>query len=412
MNELITRCLQEKNIKPLSEFPPELLTETEMEMINSIIAYERKHKKPPTVKRFMEKFEFFIPFVFSKSKFASEPDPLTDVLEQTINRKMVEITNRKLKEAQAELNDSGKIPIDTLRDIERTYTMSMGVERFSMFDRELYFTRDAIDIPFKLINKKMHGLGKGDFLLIIGRLGTGKSTVAQWLSKHAWMNEMKVLMVSAEMLYTDVFARLDAMVGKFNPLILRDEKTSGIDETLSKIKDKAGKSEGEIIIPRSRLVSPSQISAFAMNLDIDLVVVDGCYLLNPSDGYFKSNWEKVKTVSNELKQVALDLKVPMIGTAQIKRGADGDDGYKPEDIAYADALGQDADYVIAINPNKVIKGRAELQLIKNRFGDLISTQIYTDFDNMTIIDETLSGAVEVEEKKETKTMTAKEWLEI
>ena len=241
-------------------------------------------------------------------------------------------------------------------------------------------------------------------MLIVGRLGTGKSTVAQHIAKTIWLEGKRILFVSAEMLSLDVFSRIDAMVGRFNPLDLRKGRSSELEGILGKVLKKVKGERGEIIIPRSRLLSPSQIAAFAKNLDVDLIIVDGAYLLKPSDGHYSSKWEKVATVSNELKQIALDLDLPLIATAQIKRGATTDGDYTPEDIALSDALGQDSDFVLAIKQNAVMKEKAELQLIKNRYGSLCTTLIRIDFDTMELIDETFSA-----EKAKEKAEDWKKW---
>lgn len=397
MNELFTRCLEENDVKWLGDFPEELMEEAEKEINGFILEYTREYGKTPSRKRIMDKFEAFIPFKFEATTWEKEEAPIGDIAGQTLNRKLLDMTGRKMREASRAISHEGKVPLEIFAEIEKIHTMSLGVVRYSKFDRSLYFRRSVLNIPFKLINNHIGGLSNGDFLLIVGRLGTGKSTVAQHIAKTVWEEGKRILFVSAEMLSLDVFSRIDAMVGRFNPLDLRKGKSAELDGILGRVLKKVKEEAGEIIIPRSRLLSPNQIAAFAKNLDVDLIIVDGAYLLKPSDGHYSSKWEKVATVSNELKQIALDLDLPLIATAQIKRGASSDEAYTPEDIALSDALGQDSDFVLAIQQNKVIKERAELQLIKNRYGSNCSTQIRIDFETMELIDETIAGKIGAEE---------------
>ena len=411
MNEIITRSLEENRPKYLAQFPTELLNENEQEIFDYILNFSREYGKTPSVKRVMEKYEYFIPFKFAPSSWELEEPPIKDVFDQALDRRLLDLTERKLREADTIVKRDSKVPLEIFAEIEKIHTMSLGVSRYSKFDRDLYFRRSTMNLPFKVINTNIGGISKGDYMLIIGRLGTGKSTVAQWISKDIWEKGGSILFVSAEMLSLDVFSRIDAMVGKFNPLELRMGKTKAMVDKLTKIHDAVKEEKGEIIIPRTRLISPQQIASFAKNLNVDLIIVDGAYLLQPSTDKYSSKWEKVANVSNELKQVALELNLPLIATAQIKRGADGAKGYTPEDIALSDALGQDADFVVAVYPNSTIKERAELQLIKNRYGSTCATQIYIDFDTMTIIDESISGKFgggtsAIEE------MTVEEWKKI
>lgn len=394
MNEVITRVINENCPHMLAEIPPELLNEDELEVVKFVMEYASRHGRPPSIKRVMEEHETFIPFKFMASRWEEEEAPLSDVIEQTIKRKLNEASTRLLRQAQRELDEDGETPIETLHEIERLHVMSLGVNRFSRFDRESYFRRSVMELPFKVINKHIGGISDGDFTLLVGRLGTGKSTIAQYISFRLWEAARRILYVSAEMPGGDVFSRIDAMVGKFNPLELRGGRTDEMAEKLSRVFARVSGEPGEIIVPKNRLISPLEIAGFAQNLQVDLIVIDGAYLLQPSNGTrTNSRWEKVATVSNEIKQMALELNKPVIATAQIKRGANADD-YTPEDIALSDALGQDADFVIALKQNQTMKERLELQLIKNRYGSNCATQLNLNFDTMTVVDETVDGAVE------------------
>lgn len=397
MNEIITRSLEEKESKWLAQFPPELMSETEAELVNHILDFTREYGVTPSVKAVMDKYEWFFPFKWSPSSWEEEPPPIKVVFDQTVERRVVEIAEQRMAEASAKIKREGKVPLEIFAEIERLHTLSLGVSRYSTFDRDLYFRRAAMNLPFKVIDTNMGGISKGDYMLIIGRLGTGKSTIAQWIAKHVWEDGGRILFISAEMLALDVFSRIDSMVGKFNPLELRLGRSEEMVDRLARTRGDVLLREGEIIIPRQRMITPAQIGGFARNLSVDLIVVDGAYLLQPSEGKFPSKWERVATVSNELKQLALTMNLPLIATAQIKRGADGSKTYTPEDIAMSDALGQDADFVLAVYPNPTIKERSELQLIKNRYGTTCATQIYTDYDTMTITDESVSGLVGAKE---------------
>lgn len=391
MNELVTRCLEENATNWLAEFPKELLDPPEKELITFILQYEAKWGDTPTVKQVSEAFAIFIPFIFSPSIGSPKPLPLGVVYEQTLSERLLAKAEEIVYKAQREIIEEQEIPIDLLNKLQEIYSLSTGTYKYSTFDRDKYFRRGKTSIPFQLINNHIGGLANGDYMLLIGRLGTGKSTIAQWFAKNAWEQGKRILFVSTEMLPQDVFSRIDAMVAKFNPLKLRRDKSDVYDDLSRAKKIAMGEGRGEILVPKNRLLTPAEIGSFAKTMNIDQIIVDGAYLLSPSSGSFGKKWETVATVSNELKQMALDMEVPLIATSQIKRGASGENGYDPEDISFSDALGQDADFIIAIWPNKVVTNRSELQLIKNRYGGICSTQIMVNFDEMTVIDEAIEG---------------------
>jgi replicative DNA helicase len=382
-------AVEQKDVSVLADFPPELMEEDDQKVVQYILKFNRKNGTTPSLKTLIETFPTFIPFVWSPSKWETEEPPIGQVLEQNIERRLLEMSSQILRDCKAVMNDEGTVPLEMLSEIDALHTLSKGVSRYSSFDRGSYFRRKSMDIPFAVINSHIGGLANGDYMLLVGRLGTGKSTIVQYVTSEIWQNGKKILFISAEMLPMDVFSRIDAMIGGFNPLALRSGKTTEMEGILKGVARTASRGKGEILIPNSRILTPDQIGAFAKNLNVDLIIVDGAYLLRPSTGGFSSKWEKVAAVSNELKQIGLDLQVPLIATAQIKRGASGVEGYDPEDIAFSDALGQDADFVLALFPNIVMKERMELQLIKNRYGSTCASQITTDFETMTISDDSV-----------------------
>lgn len=386
MNEIITRAIEDLNVEILAQLPNEILTDEEKDLIVGVQEYQRKHGSPASLKWVLKNHDWFIPFKFTPTPTEPTPAPITAVLEDEIQRRLLVLTETKLREIQNEMNLTGKVPLGKIKEIETLNVLTTGANKFSTFDRKKYFRRGVVHLPFKVIDSAMGGLANGDFLLLIGRLGTGKSTLAQHIAKVFWDEGKRVVFVSAEMLAEDVFAKLDAMVEGFNPNDLRKGSNPTIMKTLDSASLKAKSGSGEIIIPKQRIIEPARIGAFAKSINADAIFVDGVYLLNPSIGHVSSKWERVAAVSNELKQVALDLELPLIGTTQIKRGASGSDGFDPEDISYSDALGQDADFIIANHPSKLIENQFELQLIKNRYGPNCATNVTIDFDSMTFED--------------------------
>lgn len=384
ITELITQALRETNIQPLREFPKELLEPNEIELIRWVDDYKTSYGAVPSIREVADEFDFFIPFIHTPSRMSPTPPPLKRIAETTIQERQASVMLRITSEIESGLRTDGKLSMDLLNEMRKINAISSGVHRFVTFDRDTYFRRSPIKFPFGVINSAIGGLNLGDLMVLGGRLGTGKSTVAQWISAVALRDNMNVLFVSTEMMAADVYSRVDAMLTEFNPLDLRGEPDDDIMDKLEEAKVIASKSTGEIFVPKRSVVTPSDIAGLIETLEIDLVIVDGAYLLQPSGGKFTSKWERVAAVSNELKQIAINSPTRIIATTQIKRGANGADGYSAEDLSYSDAIGQDADFVVMIYPSPVVVGQSELQLIKNRFGPEVTTKIQVEFDSMQI----------------------------
>lgn len=393
MNSLITSCLVENNPNPLIEFPRPLMAEIEEEMINWALGYLNKHKELPGLDRFGVQFPMFIP--------VKEDLPITDVAEQEVSRRTLMKVGGILSEAMSTMTSEKRIPQELISQVMEITALSSGVYRYSDFDRSLYIRSAEMTIPFKLINKATGGMAGGEVMVIAGRLGTGKSTLLRWLSKSALDNGKRILFISTESLAAEVFAALDGMMTKTSIRAVRDPSKK-FDLLKSVV------TAGEMFVPSNRVVNTMDIAALASSLNVDLIVVDGVYLLKPTERTGGSKWERVAAVSNEIKQMALDLKIPVICSTQIKRGATGEGWYSPEDIALSDSIAQDADFLITARPDGVVKNRIELQLIKNRFGYNCSTIVFLDHENSRIVDESIDGAVEVE-LPEPETISMDKW---
>lgn len=394
MNRLITLTLEENDASYLVRIPREVMDDLEVEMVDFILDFSSKHDELPNLGRFMEKFEYFIPYVFAKSKMKTRKEPLSLVFEDTLKKKIFSANYNILKEIRDHMKDHKETPTNLLEKMLEIQSLGSEVHRYSSFDRKGYFTRKTINLPFKLINETIGGLGTVEFLLLTGRLGTSKSTQVQFIAVDAWEQGKKVLFVSPEMNHLDVFARVDGFVGGFNPSKIRRIKNykRAKKELFEPMEPMINhKSRGEIIVPSFGFSTPSEIQTLAKNLDVDLIIVDACYLLQPNDPKISAKHERMASISNSLKKMAMTLKKPVIATTQIKRGASDKDVYDPEDIGLSDAFGQDADFIVAIKEDELVEGRYYLQLIKSRQSSNLQTQIFIDWDHMKVIEESVVG---------------------
>ena len=108
------------------------------------------------------------------------------------------------------------------------------------------------------------------------------------------------------------------------------------------------------------------------------VIVDHYGLMRGSDGQKAStDWRVVAGITSELKEVAIERNVPILGANQITRGAGG----KPtlENLAGADTVGGDSDLVkFLIEPIEGVRCRKNY-VPKNRHGDK-GMAWWTDFN--------------------------------
>lgn len=96
----------------------------------------------------------------------------------------------------------------------------------------------------------------------------------------------------------------------------------------------------------------------------DFVLVDSFHLMRDDRQKKRSmDWKSVAHVSQDLKGTARDFDVPLMGTCQANRKADKNARNADlEEIAYADAIGQDADFTIRVQ-KRIDKDTKEPELV-------------------------------------------------
>lgn len=391
MFELITQALEEKKVDFLVKFPRFLMDDTEVQVVEFILAYVTKHGEPPSVTRVSREFDTFT------SITPEVKTPITDTYDLELEAKRANHAANVLSKCLAEIREGKKVPLEELSGMVQQLTRS-GTELvdYETFDRDLYFrTGVPLKTGLRLIDRATGGVYPGEFMAIIARLGIGKSTFAQLLMKRWYLEgHRRILAISKEMPPADVFARMDAMVGKFNSRIIRDtEFEIEARAKVATVKTKIAGSTSQVIMPTMSSYTIPEIHSMARNVGADAIVIDGLYLMSSGNRRLQ-NWEEMKDVTRAVKEMSLTLRVPVIGTTQIKRNAKGGDIYDTEDIAYSDSIGQDADFILAIKRKPSIKEgiqRMEMQLIKNRYGPEIVTLVELLYETMTMREISVEG---------------------
>lgn len=358
MNMLLTASLNEGDVHLLFNMPRELMSKMEVEMVEWVVTYTNKFGKPPTLPRFSREFPIFLP-VTSK-------DPLGDVYEQTLTRKRNLYTREYLMSVQEDLK-KGKDPLPYIEQLHQVIRSGASdVVRYSAYDRSAYYRKPA-SIPYgiSLLDKYTGGISKGDLIYLIGRLGTGKTTFALWILSKWVQKDRSVLMISNENRAEDVVAKIDSYIGGFNPLKKRTNEWSTDDiNRLTTVSYIAANMEGEVYIPNRPVQDMKELQSYIYTYKPDIVIVDGIYLMKSARG--ESHWEKITNISRNLKEIAQGEGIPILGIHQASRKAIGKH-IEVEDIAYADALAQDADLVLGLNAED--DGSIFVESIKSRWGD-------------------------------------------
>lgn len=253
--------------------------------------------------------------------------------------------------------------------------ISSGVEEFD----KLYenHKNNRITTGYDCLDQALGSFCGGDYIALGACTGAGKTTIALNLSRMLCLQDRKVLFCSLEM-------PIEQLRNRFNcintGLDARKYRTCGFTpEELERYK--LGLSELDqwsLYILCDYNLTVEKLKAYALeqkkNFGLDFIVIDYLGLLS---GYGnKSSYERVSSLSRNIKVMATELNVPVLVLVQLNRDSKSRENKRPvlTDIRESGAIEQDADFVLFAYRDYMFSGdygkKDDLEIIvaKNRHG--------------------------------------------
>ena len=218
---------------------------------------------------------------------------------------------------------------------------------------------------FPRLNVLTHGFQPGEFIVLAARPGIGKTALSLNLAYNATTKaNCPVAYFSLEMPANMLFKRLvaaDADV-EFDNLItgygLNANKRLKLQQSCERMAQKKIYVDDTSGIKLLDLVAKCR-KLKAQEPDLGLIVVDYIGLVTTT-GKTKSESRQleVQMISQTLKKLALDLKVPVLGVAQLNRNVENRIGGEPQlsDLRESGSIEQDADIVMMLHEKKFSTG--------------------------------------------------------
>ena len=248
------------------------------------------------------------------------------------------------------------------------------------------------DTGFTMLNKFTLGLQPTELIILAARPSMGKSALALNIARNVAKNEGKpyVAFFSLEMGSDQLVSRMLSSESRIHSTKIRTGNLTNLEwqqlnlgqESLSKLN---------IVFDDSGTVKVTDLRQKCRKLKqdkgLDLVIIDYLQLLsgsNPQAGRVN----EVSEISRTLKEMARELKVPVIALSQLSRQVERRDDKKPmmADLRESGSIEQDADIILFLyredyyNKETTNANQVDLMIAKNRQGATTTEPIRLSFN--------------------------------
>ena len=214
----------------------------------------------------------------------------------------------------------------------------------------------GVPTGFTGLDNMMRGLHANEMIVIAGRPGTGKTSIALNIAESALFgrNPKPTLIFSLEMLGEQLYSRMIASRARIDQHKLsmgriNQEELRGINTTANELKN------APLWIDDTAGISILEMRAKARRLHqqlggkLGLVIVDYLQLLRGSDPSVPREQE-VAEISRGMKAMSKELMCPVIVLAQLNRDSEKDQrNPRPSDLRESGSIEQDADAILLLS---------------------------------------------------------------
>ncbi len=209
------------------------------------------------------------------------------------------------------------------------------------------------------LDDRLGGLHNSDLVIIAGRPGMGKTALATNIAFHAAQKlqesgrKSSIAFFSLEMSSEQLSTRILAEQSRIKSNDIRRGKIS--DEQFDKfIETSKNISELPLYIDETPAISIAAMSNRARRIKrlfgLDMIVVDYIQLMTGSLNNRDGRVQEISQITQGLKAIAKELKVPVIALSQLSRQVEQRDNHKPllSDLRESGSIEQDADVVMFV----------------------------------------------------------------
>jgi len=384
--ELISNIVERGDWRAVTDadlIPDHFLTPEGFEVFGWLFEEYGGSREVPSRQRLRRKFPNF--------EFCTTRDPIKilirEVRQNHIRADLTEILE-EINSALGEGEDPAELlslHLGELRNLTVEYSEPDGVlmgRSAEAMMAEYKLTKESggvlgIPFPWEPLNRATGGMQNGQFIVIYARPKNMKTFLLCITAVTAYLlHGRRVVVYSKEMTIQQLRRRCAAMICKLDDREIRTGQLSPEDEEyyfdmlfdLEELEQESaleGRREPGLLFLSDKGVkggsTVESLRARIEKFDPDLLCADGFYLMRDGrSGKRNREWTTVGNVSGDLKELALEMDIPVLGTTQANREAAKSYGDDLAEVAFADAIAQDADVVMRCVKGKAPEGTPEV----------------------------------------------------
>lgn len=279
----------------------------------------------------------------------------------------------------------------TQKHLERGFTAVKDAlaESFDRLD-ELHKAGEGLrGVPtgFKDLDDTLAGLQKSNLIILASRPGVGKTTFALNISQNlAVKHGRPVGFFSLEMSKEELVDRLLVAQADIDAWRLKTGKLT--EEDFTKLSNAMGQlAEAPLYIDDTPAQTILEMRTKARRLQVekgvDLLIID--YLQLARSRQLENRVQEVSEISQGLKNLARELKVPVLAISQLSRAVEQRGEKRPQlaDLRESGSIEQDADVVMFLwREEEDNYENINLDIAKHRNGRLVSLKLTFKGDRM------------------------------
>ena len=257
----------------------------------------------------------------------------------------------------------------------------------------------VISSGFIDLDAKITGFRPGALTIVAARPAMGKTAFGLNLMQYAaFKMNIPVAFFSLEMTADELVNRTLSCMSSINGNAIRQKRLN--DDEWNRLLEAAKAYSGaNIYIDETAAIDISTLRERARRLHrqygIGMIIVDYLQLMRSGSKRVQNREQEVADISRGLKEIAKELRIPVIALAQLNRAVDARACKQPvlSDLRESGSIEQDADNILFIHredyykPNETPTNEAEIIIAKQRSGPtgivkLRWDGVYTRFSNL------------------------------